>query len=305
MNRLIIALVGTSIFAFLLAIAAGSWLLFQTWEEGKRLERINRELTVSLEASRIRLENYCDYPSGALCAEVKNRNIAGSITAPSGNDMTPSEEKAPIASSGESLLPVESSPEQTPAAENNTAGVPQTAALESPTPAKASPMEVSGSLQKELPPLISEASLPKTASTPVLEKALMPAHKKEEAVPAPSEKAAAPSAAKAESPSAPAAPAQKTWISLEQSDHDIIMRITGAGTSLTAKGSLLSDPMRYEVTLNGMWKVYNRKPANRLIKEMSVSSHEGNTVLSFALLKTPKKCWVKQEGPRTIAIIIR
>ena len=167
MNRFIIALIGTSTFAFLLAIAAGSWLLFQTWEESKRLERINRELTVSLEASRIRLENYCDYPSGVLCAEVKSRNIAEAINAPSGNDMTPSEEKAPIAASGESLIAVESSPEQTPAAENNTADAPQTAALESPTPAKTSPMEVSGSLQKALPPQISESSLPKTASTKV------------------------------------------------------------------------------------------------------------------------------------------
>ncbi|MBP3730135.1 MAG: hypothetical protein J6I40_01530, partial [Mailhella sp.] len=42
-------------------------LLCQSWEDGKRLELQNRELQASLEASRVRIENFCDYPAEAIC----------------------------------------------------------------------------------------------------------------------------------------------------------------------------------------------------------------------------------------------
>ena len=81
MNKLFIALVGTSVTALVLAIGCGSWLFLKSWEEGKKLERQNQELKASLEASRIRIENFCEYPAEALCnIEEPRGSVSGAMS---------------------------------------------------------------------------------------------------------------------------------------------------------------------------------------------------------------------------------
>ena len=57
MNRLTLLITG-SLTALILAGCSGLWLLWQSWETGRELEQKNYELLASLEASRIRLENF-------------------------------------------------------------------------------------------------------------------------------------------------------------------------------------------------------------------------------------------------------
>ena len=85
----------------------------------------------------------------------------------------------------------------------------------------------------------------------------------------------------------------------------MVLRIAGEGPALTAEGRLLRDPLRYEVTMPGRWKVYDKPPDNSLIKEMRIVSKDDDTILTFPLAGEPQHCEVRQEDPRTIAIVIR
>lgn len=67
MNKINQYLVPASLAALLFALLGGLWLVWQTIEESRSLERHNRELQASLEASRIRVANFCEYPTEALC----------------------------------------------------------------------------------------------------------------------------------------------------------------------------------------------------------------------------------------------
>ena len=93
MNKLLTTLIAASLAALLLAVGCGAWLFWQSWEEGRRLERENRELMASLEASRIRLDNFCEYPMDALCDVDGNRGTVseamGSLPEPPAVHSTP------------------------------------------------------------------------------------------------------------------------------------------------------------------------------------------------------------------------
>ena len=71
------------------------------------------------------------------------------------------------------------------------------------------------------------------------------------------------------------------------------------------EGSLLHDPLRYEVTMHGRWRIYDKHPDNSLIKEMRIASKDDDTILTFPLAGKPEHCEVRQDDPRTIAIVIR
>ena len=85
----------------------------------------------------------------------------------------------------------------------------------------------------------------------------------------------------------------------------MVLRIAGEGPALTAEGRLLRDPLRYEVTMHGHWRVYDKHPDNKLVREMRISSKDDDTVLIFPLAGEPEHCEVSQEDPRTIVVVIR
>lgn len=70
-------LIAASVVALVLALGGILWLVWQSFDESHELERQNRELRASLEASRIRVENFCEYPTDALC---KVDEKAGSVS---------------------------------------------------------------------------------------------------------------------------------------------------------------------------------------------------------------------------------
>ncbi len=67
MNKIPVILASACAFLLMAAGAGLVFMLWQSWEDGRHLEKQNRELQASLEASRIRIENYCEYPAEALC----------------------------------------------------------------------------------------------------------------------------------------------------------------------------------------------------------------------------------------------
>lgn len=67
MNKLFQYVLIGSLAALICALGGGLWLIWQTLDESRELERQNRELQASLEASRIRVENFCEYPADVLC----------------------------------------------------------------------------------------------------------------------------------------------------------------------------------------------------------------------------------------------
>ena len=85
----------------------------------------------------------------------------------------------------------------------------------------------------------------------------------------------------------------------------MLFRIAGAGNCLTAEGALKEEPLRYEVTLKGRWKVAFRRVSTNLVKGMSVEFRNSDTVIVFSLAGQPSQCSVAQEDARTIAITLR
>ena len=73
-------LIYASLVSLAFAVLGGLWLVWHTIEEGRALERQNRELQASLEASRIRVENFCEYPSDVLCrVDERSGTVAGAL----------------------------------------------------------------------------------------------------------------------------------------------------------------------------------------------------------------------------------
>ncbi len=298
MNRLFITLVGASVTALVLAVGCGSWLFPKSWEEGKRLERQNQELKASLEASRIRIENFCDYPAEALCNidEQPQKSVSGAMA-----DIAYLTPPSPAMSDGSSA------PQPEPAASLQPKPA-ETKALQPPAQAPEGPVSAAGPEAREESgePAASEES--RTAA----DEKKASEEKKTAAAPSPaSDTVLAENGRNASStPSATAASAsdsrlKKTWSSLTKGKHSMELRIAGEGTKLTAEGSLQHDPLRYEVIMPGRWRVYDKHPDNELIREMKISSGKDNTVITFPLLREPEHCEVTQQDPRTIAIIIR
>lgn len=280
MNRIFITLVGASVAALVLAVACGSWLFFQSWEEGKRLERQNRELRASLEASRIRLENFCDYPAEALCdVDAPKVSVSGAMSG-----LTASSLPEPARKAAEDKKNAGESPKSstlTPSGPGNQ------------TPSSANAAEAQDNAPKPAAP--KEASTAAADQTPAAPANAAPQAK------------SAPVNVSADSPRSAAAPARakKTWTSMDLKKDSMQLDIAGEGSSLTAEGQLLSDPLRYEVSMQGLWNVSNRHPQTTLIKDMQSDVRNGNTVLTFPLNEKPGECAVTQKDGRTISIVIR
>lgn len=80
MNKINQYLIPASLAALLFALLGGLWLVWQTVEESRALERHNRELQASLEASRIRVANFCEYPTDVLCRmDERSGLVAGAL----------------------------------------------------------------------------------------------------------------------------------------------------------------------------------------------------------------------------------
>ena len=80
MNNTFRYLVYASLASLLAAMLGGLWLVWHSIGESRELERRNRELQASLEASRIRVENFCEYPSDVLCrVDERSGTVAGAL----------------------------------------------------------------------------------------------------------------------------------------------------------------------------------------------------------------------------------
>lgn len=295
MNKLFLSLLGTSIVALVLAIVCGAWLFLQSWEDGRRLERQNRELQASLEASRVRLENFCEYPVGALCnldepaGTVSSimgglEDLAPSLPEPASSSNRQTENDAPSAQlSAEEQPSVEPAAVPTAAIEEKSSGsdsLPSADSFSSDTEKKQS-QEKNGNADSAS----SADSVPDTRMTndSAIEQDRNPSGKR----------------------SATTVSPKKTWSTLNLHDESMTLRIAGEGKSLIARGELLQDPPRYVVTMQGAWTVSNRHPSTTLVKKLQILPSEGNTMLVFELSGQPEHCSVEQEDARTIAVSIR
>lgn len=298
MNKLFITLVGISVTALVLAVGCGSWLFLQSWEEGKRLERQNQELKASLEASRIRIENFCEYPAEALC-NVDDRQ-GGSVSGAMA-DIAHLTRSLPEPAEKNDDLTNDASTTSSQAAHGNTSK-PELSRSEAEPPAStARPVPEKESTTLPEPRPTNDGATPASekekgilSETPSDNKLL-------------SENGQTSSADTSSTKAAPASDKRlkKTWASLTRTKDSMVLRIAGEGPALTAEGSLLHDPLRYEVTMHGRWRIYDKHPDNSLIKEMRIASKEDDTILTFPLAGKPEHCEVRQEDPRTIAIVIR
>ena len=335
MNKLLTTLIAASLAALLLAVGCGTWLFWQSWEESKRLERQNRELQASLEASRIRLDNFCEYPMNALCdVDGQRGTVSDAMDILTESLPEPSVPKPSLeALNGATEKTAEASPSDLPGKE-------EAGKEEEHTGEASGGHTVSGKISLQPLPAKKAYAAPATipAKTEDEKKSSSPTptpgkqdpalvQKEGENTPASRENTkAGPSSENAvsdqtgnsfpEGQTADAVPEEKkeetshavpkkTWITLEQTPSAMLFRIAGAGNSLTAEGALREEPLRYEVTLNGRWKIAFRQVNTKLVKGMSVEFRNSDTVIVFPLSGQPSQCSVAQEDARTIAITLR
>ena len=291
MNKLFVSILGASIAALVLAVVCGAWLFLQSWEEGKRLEQQNRELMASLAASRVRLENFCEYPAEALCNIDEPK---GSVSGVMADLSTPIPSLSPLPepetkTAPNGNLPLTPSSAQT--AEKNVAPAPAPTlpapVAEEPAASSALSNQTPNDTEHKLPPAdMPEQKVKESSASAVMTESPSPdrSHKQNNAA---------------------TAQVKKTWTSLDVRGNGITLRIAGAGSSLKAQGMLHQQPLRYEVTLSGLWRVASKNPATPLVTGLQTRFDSGNTLLTFSLSQKPQVCTVKQEDARTIAIIIR
>ncbi|MBQ9105127.1 MAG: hypothetical protein IJY48_03225, partial [Mailhella sp.] len=80
MNKQFQYILAGSLAALLCATGGALILVWQTMEESRVLEQRNQELQASLEVSRIRVENFCEYPQEALCrVDERTGTVAGAM----------------------------------------------------------------------------------------------------------------------------------------------------------------------------------------------------------------------------------
>lgn len=310
MNKLLVTLIAASLSALLLAAGCGAWLFWQSWEEGKRLERQNRELRASLEASRIRLDNFCEYPMEALCdVDGPHGTVSdamASLPEPAAPQMLPAaEQPAPAASSAKDTTPPPADAGlQEKSAASGTAPAEEPAPQEKAlSPAKTVQKNGAHSSPVQSPasdiavPSSPDSTAPKKAPDSSEEEKKVSEPRAAEIVP-PSDKNAGKSS---EANNEDAAP-KKTWTTVERRAGSLLFRIAGAGPSLTGQGIVHEQPLRCEVTLPGLWNIAPRKVNTSLVQGMETSFRNGDTVLTFPLAQRPTLCEVKQEDARTIAI---
>lgn len=336
MNKLLTTLIAASLAALLLAVGCGAWLFWQSWEEGRRLERENRELLASLEASRIRLDNFCEYPMDALCDVDGNRGTVSEAMSslpeppavPSAPQAAPvekkavPEEKAPAPALSEKSEKKEDAPEGSHVFSGKISdkGPVRKAEEKKPDAGKAevqkekvqnTPASAAAAAPKEKAHPAGSGASPEVQSAPAREhaaKASSP-EKAEASLPLkqnspPAEAAAIAPEKKKESADPKKAP-KKTWSSVTRNADSLIFRLAGAGDSLKAQGELRETPLCYEVTLEGSWKINSRVVKTRLVEDMKTEFRQGNTIIIFSLAQKPAQCSVEQEDARTIAVRIR
>ena len=393
-----------------LLLAAGGWLVFQlwqSWEDGRQLERQNRELQASLEASRIRIENYCEYPMEALCPvdstagrQAAHPPLAGEaalpepppaprqegvgnaaplpVTAPAqgrdaaaapGRNMPKAEEgkNSGEAAAAKAQPEVQAEQKGQPAVERQPSPARQAAGQEPvlsghgavAAPEQNMPGAEEGKNSGEAAAAKAQPEVQaEQKGQSAVERQPTPAHQAAGQEPAPSGQgaAAAPaqkssalsgieitgnaiaagvaSLARAPLPDAaslskgsaaaqeseplpsvekepldvqeqapPPKQLRKTWTSLETRGNLLIVHIAGEGTELHASGML--EGRRYEVTLEGLWKLHARFADKLNVKVTDIFYRDGNTVLAFSLYRQPRICRVRREDGRTIAIEIQ
>ena len=303
MNKFLTTLIAASLAALILAIGCGAWLFWQSWEETKRLERQNRELQATLEASRIRLDNFCEYPMEALCDV--NTDVGSVMSSMSGMH--------------EALPEPSSAPAAQPARQDTEEDVQHTGTevsgriSDAPAPSPEKNAQSSASSPAEPAPVQEEvAPIPPSQEAEIDSDAASLSDAPEQTV-TPAPPAEQDSSADQEEgrtsgqtvSDIPDAQPKRTWLTLEQDNNSLKLRIAGAGPSLTARGEKLAEPLRYEVTLEGLWKIARRTLTTTLVTEIRREFRDGNTILTFLLSRQPEQCLLEQEDSRTIAITIQ
>ena len=312
-------LLASSLMALLCAGGGTLWLLWDSWEDKQALTRKNRELQASLEASRIRLENFCEYPVGALCdvdtpqgslAELMDMNLPepgnvqssqqgapakpdireklSSASQASGNT-TPGKPIDPadsvIQESGDShpaLLPVTES-EQSSAATSPPQKNDSAVSLPiGPAPDMRPPLKENGGSISQ--PLTSKtlSMAPSVREKNSLVQEWLSSSKEE----------------------IPPGPTKKTWTNMSLTRDRFTFSLAGEGSSLGASGTLLDAPPRYVVVLEGLWRIKEPVVENDIITRLQKTFTSDRTLLTFHMKRMPESAQVEYKDPRTISITI-
>lgn len=318
MNKINQYLVPASLAALAFALLGGLWLVWQTIEESRALESHNRELQASLEASRIRVANFCEYPTDVLCrtdertglvagamsGELAGQPDAGMITMPvPAVDIIPERRvspaiavehlemtaKAQTKGPAQALTSDEYSRDATPEARN---AVPSSKPeVSAPAAISLSSADTSGYRHEITSKLAPELPVPTPVKNDVPD-----AFEKEEAPAAP------PLVKEKKSFEA----LKKTWSRVDIDGDIYVFTLTGEGQSLPAAGALLSSPLRYELKLTGNWKIgKHRETSHWLVRDISTKSVNGDTIVTFHLKNTPYRCSLHRADDRTISVRIR
>lgn len=340
MNKGYKGIILASLAALSVAGAGTVWLLWQSWEEGLRLERQNRELRASLEASRIRLENFCEYPAEALCpadGSTAGRPVSSeSLLEVMSPDLpsppsAPATAAVPVPSAVQAGAqaedgPVLSAAEPTPLAPAPRPVTPSTETAETVQPPSLAPLpeESALSVQGNGVP-VSAVHMPRTHEepTPMVsegpEEAMPPAtglHPSTPPIPTPAlrtdalpQEAEPSSAADATAPLPLASPgislpAKKTWSNLDYKGRILVLNLSGEGDTLSATENALT-PERYEVRLLGRYTVKKLFPEHGVVKSIHTETLDGDTVIVFDLKRTASSTAIRHIDERTVAIEIR
>jgi len=110
MNKIYQYLLPVSLSALVCALLGGGWLVWETVEESRALARHNRELQASLEASRIRVSNFCEYPQDVLCrVDERSGLVAGAMPGDLADAMNSQDSREAMPVPAESLTPASTS----------------------------------------------------------------------------------------------------------------------------------------------------------------------------------------------------
>ncbi|MBR3880811.1 MAG: hypothetical protein IKJ34_04370 [Mailhella sp.] len=165
MNKTFHYLIAGSMAALLCAGGGGLWLVWQSIAQNHSLEQKNRELQASLEASRIRIENFCEYPVEALCRiDEKTGSV---VSAMSGFSLSPASTAAEVQPATASLA--EEKPGSAVATSEKTATAVTPVAPSNTLPtntASAVAKPVSEPVSQPVAPAISRTEATLVASTP-------------------------------------------------------------------------------------------------------------------------------------------
>ena len=312
-------LLASSLMALLCAGGGALWLLWDSWEDKQALTRKNRELQASLEASRIRLENFCEYPVGALCdVETPQGSLAElmdmDMALPEPGNMQSSQQGSPVMS--------ERQPESLPPL--NAPG--DTSLDNPPVPADAALPEASPSLPAPVPvpehPSVATSTSQESASSASPQPDSVPEETSSSPKEAPLSQTVAvplssPNVSAGEmhptvqellassSKDIPSGPLKKTWTNMNLTRDRFTFSLAGEGSSLEASGSRLDEPPCYVVVLEGLWRIKEPVVENDVIARLQKTFTNDRTMLTFYLKRMPELAKMEHKDPRTISITIR